>query len=90
MQIGFLIRNIMALRDEKKLKKLYVETNDERQIQIWTAARSSAMQIFLIVGVVASILAGYFSVIVSITILACLFTQSMIGLGCSLYYSKKF
>lgn len=90
MQIGFLIRNITALRDEKKLKKLYVETNDERQIQIWTAARSSAMQIFLIIGVVASIVAGYFSVIVSITILACLFTQSMIGLVCSLYYSKKF
>lgn len=88
--IAFLVRNILALLDEKKLKKLYVQTNDERQIQIWTAARSTAMQIFLMVGVVAAIVAGYFSVTVSITILACLFIQSMIGLGCSLYYRIKF
>jgi hypothetical protein len=90
MQIAFLVRNIMALKDEKKLKKLYVETNDEREIQIWTAARSTAMQIYLMVGLVAAIIAGYFSVIVGITILACIFTLSMIGLGCSAYYKMKF
>ncbi len=90
LQIAFLIRNIQALRDEKKLKKLYVQLNDERQEQIWTAARSSAMQIYLMVGLVAAIIAGYFSVTVGITILACLFTLSMIGLGFGLYYGMKF
>ena len=87
--IVFLVRNILALKDEKKLKKLYVQTNDEREIQIWTAARSTAMQIFLMFGVVAAIVAGYFSIAVSITIIACLFVQSLIGMGCSMYYRMK-
>ena len=89
VMIAFLIRNILALRDEKKLKKLYVETNDEREIQIWTAARSTAMQLFLLVGVVAAIVAGYFSMTVSITIIVCMFLQSMTGLFCMLYYRIK-
>ena len=89
VMIAFLIRNILALKDEKKLKKLYVETNDEREIQIWTAARSTAMQLFLMVGVVAAIVAGYFSMTVSITIIACMFLQSMTGLFCMLYYRIK-
>ena len=89
VMIAFLIRNILALRDEKKLKKLYVETNDEREIQIWTAARSTAMQLFLMVGVVAAIVAGYFSMTVSITIIACMFLQSITGFFCMLYYRIK-
>ena len=89
VMIAFLIRNILALKDEKKLKKLYVETNDEREIQIWTAARSTAMQIFLMVGVVAAIVAGYFSMTVSITIIACMFLQSITGFFCMLYYRIK-
>ena len=89
VMIAFLIRNILALRDEKRLKKLYVETNDEREIQIWTAARSTAMQLFLMVGVVASIVAGYFSMTVSITIIACMFLQSVTGFFCMLYYRLK-
>lgn len=89
VMIAFLIRNILALKDDKRLKKLYVETNDEREIQIWTAARSTAMQIFLMAGVVAAIVAGYFSMAVSITIIACMFIQSMIGLACSIYFRMK-
>ena len=89
VMIAFLIRNILALKDEKKLKKLYVETNDEREIQIWTAARSTAMQLFLMVGVVAAIVAGYFSMTVSITIIACMFLQSITGFFCMLYYRIK-
>ena len=89
VMIAFLVRNILALRDEKKLKKLYVETNHEREIQIWTAARSTAMQLFLLVGVVAAIVAGYFSMTVSITIIVCMFLQSMTGLFCMLYYRIK-
>jgi hypothetical protein len=89
VMIAFLVRNILALKDEKKLKKLYVETNDEREIQIWTAARSTAMQLFLMVGVVAAIVAGYFSMTVSITIIACMFLQSITGFFCMLYYRIK-
>ena len=87
--IAFLIRNILALKDDKRLKKLYVETNDEREIQIWTAARARAMQTFMILGLVAGIIAGYFSMVVCITIIACTFLQAITGLFFALYYSYK-
>lgn len=84
-----LIRNCQALKDEKKLKKLYVKTNDERTIQIQILARNMAMQILLWIGLVATIVAGYFSITVSITILACIFATSTTSLLLVGYYNKK-
>ena len=85
----YLIRNIWALHDEKMLKKLYVKEHDERQIQIWTAARARSMQTCVILGLVFGLIAGYFSRVVCITIIACTFLQSAIGLFFVLYYSYK-
>lgn len=89
MLVGIL-RISKALRNENALKKLYVQEHDERQIQIWTAARATSMQIFLIIGLVSGIVAGYFNMTVSITILACVFIHSLLGGACKLYYSRKF
>ena len=84
-----LIRNRRALKDEKKLKKLYVKEHDERTIQIQTLARNTAMQILLMIGLVATVIAGYFSITVSLTILACIFTASITSLLLVGYYSRK-
>ena len=88
MLVG-LIRNRRALKDEKKLKKLYVKEHDERTIQIQTLARNTAMQILLLGGLVATAIAGYFSITVSLTILACIFVSSITSLLLVGYYSKK-
>lgn len=88
--IFFLWRSRKALKDEKALKQLYIKEHDERSIQIWTAARASAMRTFLLAGMVAAIVAGYFSIAVSVTILACILANSLLGLGFKVYYSKKF
>ena len=85
-----LSRNRRARKDEKKRKALYVKEHDERTIQIATLARNTAMQILLPAGLVASVIAGYFSVTVSMTILACTFFSSGIILFLMNYYSKKF
>jgi len=84
-----LVRNIWALHDEKLLKKLYVKEHDERTIQIWTAARARAMQTFMILGLVAGLIAGYFSMVVCITIIAMTTLQAFTGLFFVLYYSYK-
>ena len=89
MLIG-IVRTIKALRNDAELKKLYVKDHDERQIQIWTSARALSMQIFLIVGMVAGIIAGYFSMTVGITIHVCVVVHSLIGMMCKIYYSKKY
>ncbi|MBQ3193124.1 MAG: hypothetical protein IJB59_06105 [Oscillospiraceae bacterium] len=85
-----LAKNTRALRSEKDLKKLYIKEHDERTIQIWTSARAAAYQVFLILGLVAIVVSGYFSMTVSLTILACVFCSSVIGLLFMLYYRSKF
>lgn len=90
MMVFGLARGIRALHNEKELKKLYVKENDERAIQIWTYARAAAFQTFLILGMVSIVVAGYFSMTVSITILACVWCSSIIGLLFKIYYNKKF
>ena len=85
-----LIRGTAALKDEKKLKKLYIKANDERQIQIWTAARASSMQVTLLIGLVAGMVISYFNMIVGTTILAVETLHAIVG-GCfKLYYNKKY
>ena len=88
--IFYLIRNIRALKDDAILKKHYIQDNDERQIKIWTAARAASMQIFVLGGLVAGIIAAYFSMAVGITIIACVTVHSFIGLFCKFYFDIKF
>ncbi len=90
LMLAWRIRIGKALRSEKELKKLFVEVHDERMNQIYTSARATAMQIFLIGGLVAAVVAGYFNVTVSITILACVFIHSILGGALKIYFSKKF
>lgn len=85
-----LIRSLRALKDEKKLKKLYVEANDERQIKIWTSARAAAMQITLLAGLAAGLVIGYFNMTIGATILVLETVHSLVAFGCKVYYSKKF
>ena len=79
--IVFLIRNIRALNNDAFLKKLYVKENDEREIMIWTKARALTFQISLLLGVVAAVIAGYFSITAAITIIIFITLQSFLGLG---------
>ena len=90
LMVFALVRNLLAMKDDKKLKKLYVKTHDERTIQLFHNARSAAMSVFLIGGLIAVIITGYFSVTVSITILACIVACSVLCMGFKLYYGKKF
>lgn len=90
LMLIYLIRTARALRDEAALKKLYIWEHDERQQLIWTTARATATQIFLLGGLVAGIAAGYFSITVGLTIIACVVANSLIAMGCKLYYSRKF
>ena len=89
MLVG-LIRGTQALKDDKKLKKLYIKTNDERQIQIWTAARASSMQVTLLIGLVTGMIIGYFNMIIGITILAVETFHAVVGACFKLYYNRKY
>ena len=85
-----LIANLRALKNDRQLKKLFIKEHDERTQKICTAARSSGAQVFLIFGLIAIIIAGYFSVTVSITIMACVLCLSLICVFLKLYYGRKY
>ena len=88
MIIG-LVRNIRALRNESALKKLYVKLNDERTAEIIKSAQAAAYRTFLYVGLVAVIVAGYFSITVSLTILVCIWLSALLGAAYKYAYNIK-
>lgn len=85
-----LIQNLRALKDEKKLKKLYIREGDERQKQIYTNALCAAMRASLVLGLVAVVVAGYFSMTVSVTLLAAVFVAALLAAAFKLYFRKKY
>ena len=84
-----IIRNLRALKNEKALKKLYVKVNDERTAEIVKSAQAAAYRTFLYVGLVAVIVAGYFSITVSLTILVCIWLSALLGAAYKYAYNKK-
>ena len=87
--LGFLIRNICAMKNDKKLKELYIKEHDERTLQIQTLAGNTTIKCLLWMGLVATIIAGYFSITVSITIFVCIWISSSLNLLLIGYYNKK-
>lgn len=85
--IGFLI-NIRALRNETKLKKLYIKENDERSAQVQKNGKSAGATIFMIIALPAAIVSGYFNITVFLTIVACEMVLSLIICGAKLYYNR--
>ena len=90
VMLAFLVRNILALRREERLKKLYIREHDERTRAIWTDARRTAYQVMVLAQLLAGLIAGYFSITVCITLVASSAVSSFVGLGFVLYYSLKY
>lgn len=86
MFIFGIIVNIRALRDERKLKRLYAKNNDERSIQIHIQGQAMGMRISLILMLSAIIVLGYFDIKLSLTVLLCTLVQSVITALCKLYW----
>ena len=85
-----IVRSRRALKDEKKRKALYIKIHDERTQQIGLYARSSAMLYSLLLGLIGTIVAGFFSMTIGPTIFGCTAVSCLIGLAFKFYYNKKF
>lgn len=86
----FIIRYILVLRSEKRLKEMYIVETDERKLMIYQKSGSLGM-IFAIFGLaIASVLVGYFDTTVFFSLLgACLFV-ALIRAVLKLYYKNKY
>ncbi len=80
---------VRALRNPEKLRKLYIEENDERKRMIRQLSGSVGMDIVMYGLAAGSVIAGFFDVMVFFTLLgACLFVALTRG-GFKVYYLKK-
>lgn len=85
-----IFKNVRATRDEKALKKLYIEENDERAIMIMQKTGAMGITICIIGLGVGTIISGFFNEIVFFSLLgATLFTALVKGFF-KIYFHYKF
>lgn len=87
--IYYLVRNFTALRDEEKLKKLYIEQSDERNIEISKETLRISSTICVVLTGLASIIAGFINIVVSMTLAAALIISVIITLAVQAYVKKN-
>ena len=87
--VYFLVKNYTVLHDEEKLKKLYIEVTDERNIAITKESLKTSSTISMVVIALASIVSGFFSEAISITLASVLLVNALITIIVQTYYKKK-
>lgn len=88
MALVVVIQQSKTLKDEKKLRQLYIQEHDERMIAIRQKA-GYPMVIILSVGVAAAaVVAGCFNEVVMETLLTVAVVQLLVSLGLKIWYTK--
>lgn len=87
--IFFMIRYRGALKSEDKLKKLYIEENDERQKHINSQVGHTGMNISIMSLALAMLVSNYFNRRVFFTLLAATLFIVAVKAVLSFYYNKK-
>lgn len=83
-----LLKYRKALKDEKHLKQLYYQENDERMCYINQQVGKSSMSILTVIMLIATIITGYFNIIVFYTMIAVTFFQAIIQIALKMYYTN--
>lgn len=84
-----IFRNVKAVKDEKELKKLYIQENDERAIIIMQKTGAIGINICIVGLAIATIVAGYVNEIAFFTLLGSTLFVSLIKGLFKIYYHRK-
>ena len=79
-----------ALKDEEVLKKLYIAETDERKIFIQNKVGGSGMPLAVFLLSFAAVIACYFNMVVTYTLIAAALGLAMMMLFFKLYYRNKY
>lgn len=88
IMVFFIAKYIGALKNEDKLKALYIEETDERLQYIQTKAGSKGIDISIACLALAMLIANYFNSIVFLTLLGAAMFLTLVKLGLKIYYKK--
>lgn len=93
LQVMFLIattRYARGLRDEEKLRKLYIAEKDERRKFIQDKIGGIGFNFTLALIALATVIAGFFHLLVFLTLLAVIFLMTLVKGSLKVYYKNKF
>ena len=84
-----LARSLAALRNEEKLKEMYIQETDERNaaIQKETSQKSSAISIFITA--MAALAAGFFDEKICLVLASVLLVNALIYISVNMYFRQK-
>jgi len=84
------IRNVLAMKNPEKLKKLYISETDERKLMIMQKSGSDGMNIVMYGLAVGTAVAGNFNDTVFFTLLGASLFVTLVRCFMKLYYFKKY
>lgn len=79
-----------ALKDEALLKKMYIDETDERRQFLQNKVGGAGMRLVVFLLCFAAVLACYFNITVTYTLVAAAFGVALVMLGFKLYYRNKY
>lgn len=87
--VFLMIKYLMLLRNEKKLKEEYIKSTDERNIAISKETMRTASVVSLMLTAIAVIVSGFFSKVIATTLFAEMTASALITVIVNIFYKKK-
>ena len=88
--VVYYIKVLMALKNEDKLRALYIKEHDERTLMIESKSFSLGFGITLYALVLGTMVAAFFNTVVALTLFCVIAFMAFLKLGLRLWYSKKY
>lgn len=87
--ICYIIRDVKALKDDSRLKRLFYKENDERAKYIDQKVGCSSMKIVIVIMALGSVVASYFDFAVFVTMVVMIYVQAIIETILRGYYTRR-
>ncbi|MBE6533475.1 MAG: hypothetical protein E7678_00670 [Ruminococcaceae bacterium] len=90
VMLGHALNYRKGLKNEEKLKELYIKDTDERSVVIYKSTYSLASYLLVILMLIAAIIFAYINSVICYTLLTVLIVFAILISISSLYYNKKY
>lgn len=88
--VFLIILYVLALNNKTRLKKMYINETDERNLLIYNKSGSVGMNVVMVGLAAASAVAGYFDTAVFTALLCATFFTALVRAALKIYYSFKY
>ncbi len=89
VSIFFVMKIHTALHNEEKLKDMYINETDERNIAISKETMKTSSVVSLMATALAVIISGFFNPVISMTLGISIMADAVITIAVQFYYKKK-